>query len=110
MGWNQGYTIFEATVVGAYDLGKLDQALLSVLMEPYRGTDIDSGGEAGLISEDGKDVVQIVIETFCGQLPTPPDLPRNWSEWSNEDYQTSDKWHCACADMFREITRRFGWE
>ena len=64
MGWNSGYTIFEATVIGAYDLGKLDKDLLTVLMEPYRGTDIDSGGSCDLTAKDGKGVEQIVIETW----------------------------------------------
>ena len=48
MGWNTGYTIFEATVVGAYDLRKLDKEMLTVLMEPYRDSDIDSGGSEDL--------------------------------------------------------------
>ena len=52
------------TVVGAYDLGKLDKDLLAVLMEPYRNTDIDSGGSRELESKDGKGVEQIVVETF----------------------------------------------
>lgn len=52
MGWNAGYTIFESTVVGAYDLDKLDKGLLTVLMEPYRGSDIDSGGNV-IIFTDG---------------------------------------------------------
>ena len=42
MGWNREYTIFESTVMGAYDLGVLSKDLLTVLMEPYRGIDIDS--------------------------------------------------------------------
>ena len=33
MGWNSGYTVFEATVVGAYDLGKLDKALLALSIQ-----------------------------------------------------------------------------
>lgn len=51
MGWNTGYTIFEATVIGAYDLGVLDKRLLAVLMEPYRGTDIDPGGSEDSICQ-----------------------------------------------------------
>jgi len=69
MGWNSGYTVFEATVVGAYNLGKLDKDLLTVLMEPYRDTDIDSGGSRDLVAKDGKRVAQIVIELWGLEMP-----------------------------------------
>lgn len=104
MGWNTGYTIFEATVVGAYDLGKLDKALLEVLMEPYRGTDIDSGGSADLESKDGKRVEQIVIETFGLEMPKKPegeydDNPDAW-----------DKYHEEVYEKMTEVTDYFGWD
>lgn len=106
MGWNKGYTIFEATVVGAYDLGKLDKDLLCVLMEPYRGTDIDSGGSHDLQSKDGKDVMQIVIEIWGLKMPDAPTVEYSedtWEEW--EDYY--DKVHT----LFCSITdEHFGWE
>lgn len=103
MGWNTGYTIFEATVVGAYDLGKLDKDLLEVLMDPYRDTDIDSGGSADLESEDGKDVKQIVIETFGLEMPTKPDgdYESNTKAW--------EKYHDEVYTKMREVTRHFGW-
>lgn len=75
MGWNRGWTMFEDTVVGAYNLGKLDEDLLDVRMEPYRGTDIDSGGKTGLLSKDGKEAEQIVIETLGMEMPVPPTRP-----------------------------------
>lgn len=104
MGWNTGYTIFEATVVGAYDLGKLDKALLEVLMEPYRNTDIDSGGSCDLESRDGKTVEEIVIETMGETLPTRPagDLEDSSDAW--------DAYNDVIYDMFSRITREeFGW-
>jgi hypothetical protein len=103
MGWNAGYTIFEATVVGAYNLGKLDKDLLAVLMEPYRGTDIDSGGSKDLLSHDGKDVMQIVIETWGLEMPKRPDgEPSPWTEeW--------DDYFDAIYDRFREVTDHFDW-
>lgn len=58
MGWNAGYAMFESTVIGAYNVGRLDKAMLAVLMEPYKGTDIDRGGEMGLESRDGKGAEQ----------------------------------------------------
>jgi hypothetical protein len=105
MGWNQGYEIFEATVVGAYDIGKLDKALLSVLMEPYRGTDIDSGGSHDLKSRDGKGVEQIVIETWGLTMPVAPssqydddDDPEAWEEYDETLYQ-----------QMSVVTDHFGW-
>lgn len=103
MGWNTGYTIFESTVIGAYDLGKLDKELLTLLMEPYRNTDIDSGGSCDLKSNDGKSVKQIVIETWGMETPKAPpgepdDNPDAWDEYDEAVYT-----------KFREITDHFGW-
>ena len=100
MGWNTGYTIFEATVVGAYDLGKLDKDLLAVLMEPYRNTDIDSGGSRELESKDGKGVEQIVVETFGAAMPAKP---------SGEDADAWDEYNDAVYEEFRKVTNQFGW-
>ena len=103
MGWNEAYTIFESTVIGAYDLGKLDKALLTVLMEPYRDSDIDSGGSCDMESKDGKRVEQIVIELWGLEMPkkpaaTPEDDPDAWDVWDGEVY-----------DKFREVAALFNW-
>ena len=103
MGWNAGYRIFEATVIGAYDLGKLDKELLSVLMEPYRDTDIDSGGSCDLKAKDGKGVEQIVIETWGLDMPARPDgdyedNPDAWGTYQDEVY-----------DLFCKVRNHFGW-
>ena len=104
MGWNTGYTIFEETVVGAYDLGKLDKDLLTVLMEPYRGSDIDSGGSCDLEAKDGKGVEQIVIETWGLSMPKRPasdynSNPDGWNSYGDEVY-----------GLMRVVTDYFGWE
>lgn len=103
MGWNAGYTVFEATVIGTYDLGKLDKAMLFVLMEPYRDTDIDSGGSRELKSKDGKGVEQIVIETWGLEMPAAPqstfdDDPDGW-----------DDYHDAVYEQMHVVTKHFGW-
>ena len=103
MGWNSGYTVFEATVVVAYDLGKLDKALLAVLMEPYRRTDIDSGGSCDLKSKDGKGVEQIVIEAWGLEMPTPPSCE------SDADPDAWDAYHDEVYCKFCEVTEHFGW-
>jgi hypothetical protein len=103
MGWNTGYTIFEATVVGVYDLGKLDKELLSVLMEPYRDSDIDSGGSRDLEAKDGKDVQQIVIETLGLEMPPKPE-----GEY-DDDPDSWDGYHDKVYDLMRAVKKRFGW-
>lgn len=102
MGWNAGYRVFEATVIGAYDLGKLDKKLLSVLMEPYRDTDIDSGGSKNLKTKDGLSVEEVVLKTFGKPLPVKPDF-KTCSDDETEDY------HETIAEAFDEITDKFGW-
>ena len=104
MGWNTGYSIFEATVIGAYDLGKLDKGLLMVLMEPYRGTDIDSGGSNFLKSKDGKGVEQVVIEAWGKEMPKTPsgeydDNPDAWDEYNE-----------SVGLLFKSITEYFNWQ
>ena len=103
MGWNQGYTIFEATVIGAYDLGKLDKPLLAVLMEPYRDTDIDSGGSQDLCTRDGKGVMQIVIETWG--LPMP-EVPTPGDDGGDDAW---DAYHDAVYEQFCIVRDVFGW-
>lgn len=101
MGWNQGYAIFEATVIGAYDLGKLDRDLLAVLMEPYRGTDIDSAGSRGLCTKDGKDLEQVVIEAWGLSMPDEP-MDADGEE-ALEEYDER-VWR-----LFYQVTEHFGW-
>lgn len=104
MGWNEGFTIFEKTVIGAYDIGKLDKELLKVLMKPYRNTDIDSGGLVGFISKDGKYLDQIVIEAWGLDVPKRPtckqvDNPCAWEYYYNE-----------MDEKFMSVTNYFGWK
>jgi len=103
MGWNAGYTIFEKSVVGAYDLGKLDKELLSVLMEPYRDSDIDSGGSLDLTSKDGKSVEQIVIEVWGLQMPEKP------AATLEGDPDAWDSYYDAVYYQMKVVTEHFGW-
>lgn len=93
MGWNQGYTIYEATIVATYNAGKLDKELLAAIMEPYRDTDIDHGGEVGLLTKDGKSANQVAVEAFgLKWLPT-------------EDDPSGDKNYAT----FSKVSDHFGW-
>lgn len=103
MGWNSGYKIFEATVIGAYNLDKLDKALLSVLMEPYRDSDIDSGGCQDLTTKDGKYIEQVVIETWGETMPVEPTVTEEEDPDAWEDY------HDAVYSQMRAIRQHFGW-
>ena len=104
VGWNSGFTIFEATVVGAYDLGVLDKKLLAVLLEPYRGSDIDSGGCRDLVSADGKGVKQIVIEVSGGSMPLEPP-----GGFGPDDWESQDEHNDAVYSAFYAATKPFGW-
>lgn len=103
MGWNSAYTIMEATVIGAYDLGKLDKELLLVLVEPYRGTDIDHGGSCGLKAKDGLDVSEVIVTVMGGTLPKRPKGKR-WSDRESERYY--DELCDECRRFERDV---FGW-
>lgn len=109
MGWNAGYEIMEATVVGAYKLGVLDKKLLKVLMEPYRNSDIDAGGSNDLKANDGKGVEQIVCSILGIRYPVRPKLPRNEDKWTDEQHNTSEDYYDACYKAFNKATKRYGW-
>lgn len=101
--------IFEETVVGAYDIGKLDDDLLSVLMEPYVGTDIDTDDARGLLSKDGLDVIEIVLKTFGAERPPKPYLPEDMSLWTAALGRANDQYWKKRNEAFRKITKKFGW-
>ena len=62
MGWNSGYKTMESSIVAVYDAGALTPKLLDKIMEPYKGTDCDSGGSQDLKSEDGLGVEEIICK------------------------------------------------
>lgn len=109
MGWNKGYTIFEQTIVGAYDLGVLNKDLLSVLLEPYRDTDIDAGGSRDLTSRDGLSAEEIVIKIYGLKLPTKPNLPKDESEWTEEEDEKYFDYQDKLCERFGKVTKHFGW-
>lgn len=67
MGWSKGYETMEAAVVAAYNTGKLTPEQLDKIMEPYKGTDCDSGGSNNLKSTDGLGVEEIICKIMKPQ-------------------------------------------
>lgn len=106
MGWNQGYTIFEETVIGAYNQGKLDADLLSVLMEPYRDTDIDSGGSRDLKTDDGMETTEVVVSIM---EPAAWATLKDQRDKARGDEDLEEEYADALYDAFHAITERFGW-
>ncbi len=103
MGNNQAYSFMEETVIGAYDLGVLDRKLLRVLMEPYRGTDIDSGGSANLKTKKGKLEVEDVVIAIMR-----PAVARKLAKVRAK--AGDDAFYDARYKAFHDITSNvFGW-
>ena len=101
MGDNFSMTVVERQVVSLYDLGALTLPVLDALCEPFRGTDIDSGGLEYLTSKDGKDLSQIAVELVSPDFK--PNEPSGDDEW---DYDV----HWGWDDEFSEISgKRWGW-
>ena len=67
MGWNEGYRIMERQVVALYDLNVLSKDVLNAVMEPFKNTDIDSGGSEDLKAIDGLGVENIVCKVVKPQ-------------------------------------------
>src|ERR1035437_6740514 len=74
MGNNAAFTRFEASVIAVYNRGVLDKELLSDLMRPYEGVDIDHGGMEGTLANDGFDIEEIVIRTLGKTLPARQEV------------------------------------
>lgn len=91
MGWNAGYTIMEETVIRVYNAGMLTRDLLELLMEPYKGTDCDSGGSKNLKAKDGLGVEEIICkvmepEKYQDVIENPkPYYENEPDEWSNNE-------------------------
>jgi hypothetical protein len=122
MGDNAAFTNMEATVLACYNRGVLDKPLLKLLLEPYRDTDIDSGGMKGTLSRpilgpDGVkrrlDVKEIIVQVWTGKPPPPcPRLPKNkpYQEWTPEQRKANDDYVEQMAALFGKITGGvFGW-
>ena len=109
MGNNAAFTAFEATVIAVYNRGLLDQELLTELMKPYEGSDIDTGGQRGTLANDGLDIEEIVIKTFGVALPLAPELPEDHDQWTDGDRAVNDEYQELRAELFFGITGKHGW-
>jgi hypothetical protein len=109
----------EETVMGAYKLGRLDKKLLCVLMEPYRGTDIDSGGSADLKAKDGLEVPDIVIKIMDPaafkkleplRLKVKKHIKKNYNDLTEEQQNEQEEYYDKRYQAFHKITdKTFGW-
>lgn len=101
MGWSTGYYIFEDQLFAIYNAGKLDKEILSALMEPfgYKDIDLDVTGE---LSDDGKTVFEIMVETWGYELPEKPSKRKNKGK-DYADYQE------LVYEKAQEIMDHFDW-
>lgn len=109
MGDNAAFTAFEHTVVAVYNHGALSRKLLKELMEPYRGSDIDSGGKVGLCSRDGLEVEEIVVRVWGLVLPKRPMLPKDHKTWTERHHEANEEYQERLGDLFNAITEACGW-
>lgn len=107
---NAAFANFETAVILAYDTGLLNQKKLTELMEPYRGTHMDSSSMAGTLSFNGLDIKEIVLLMFY--VKVPPHRPINPK---NQSLQTlanrvEDLQYCTLWDeLFKDVTAAHGW-
>ncbi len=101
MGWNEGYTIMESQVVAVYDCGLLNKNLLNALMEPFKNSDIDSGGSRDLKANDGKGVEEIICF-----IMEPEKYQEALDSWIPNPDDPADPYNEKLFDLWYEITRR----
>lgn len=117
MGNNAAYATFQQTVITLYDHEKLDLATLDALAEEYRDTDIDSGGDTGLLSQDGKDLEQVCIATvfpsWTPQEPTEEEVDqaakKAWPRGDRSAARAAFLWEQKYAQWRLLIEARWGW-
>lgn len=110
MGNNAAFSDFEATTVMLYDQGVLSEAILSSIMERYRGTDIDHGGMAGTLAKDGLDCEEIVLKVFGVEVPKYPDVPKSMADWTeDQELAVEQYWEVRTGAFLKISMERFGW-
>lgn len=102
MGNNVAYSTFQHTIIIIYNHRVLTLELLDELAKEYADTDIDSGGDTGLTTKDGK-----TLEEVCIGLVDPAWKPVKKDDeeyyidpeyWKNEELYfkwneiTDDRW------------------
>lgn len=99
MGWNKGYEIMEKTVISVYNTGTLTPELLDSLMDPYKGTDCDSGCSHKLKADDGLGVEEIICKTM--KPNEYEDVIKNPRYYENEphEWNSNERAH----DLFYSI-------
>ncbi|OLB44110.1 MAG: hypothetical protein AUG51_22215 [Acidobacteria bacterium 13_1_20CM_3_53_8] len=94
VGNNAAYATFQHTIITLYNHNVLTLALLDELAREYTDTDIDSGGDTGLTTKDGK-----TLEEVCIGLVDPQWLPvkREDANYVNPKYweeeERYEKWY-----------------
>lgn len=108
----------EETVIGVYNLGKLDVKMLKVLAKPYKGTDIDSGGSQNMKTKDGKSVEDLIIKLMAPNEFKKLEAtrlmlakhPKKYEKKTDEQKLAEEMYGERCYDVFYKITHKmFGW-
>jgi len=99
MGNNAAWSQVEEITIKAYDLGKLDEALMSVILEAFRDSDADTGGRNGLTTKDGLEFEEVVLRCFEIKSPKRPALPEKYHDWTPEHDTANDIYRDAISDL-----------
>ena len=102
MGWNIGFSIMEHTVITLYNKNVLTKELLEEIMEPYKGTDCDSGGSKNLISNDGLCVEHIICKVMKPNETL--DIENNPIYW--EDFEENKDCYMEKVDFLWKANKR----
>lgn len=109
MGNNAAFSSFEASVIAVYNKGVLDKELLDALAAPYEGMDIDRGGMAGTLTNDGLDIDGVVMKVYGLRPPQKPKLPRDYKTWTVAQIKTNNDYAETLYEMIGEIEKAWGW-
>lgn len=106
MGWNSGYTAMESAVIAAYNAGILTVEVLEKIMEPYKGTDCDSGGSCNLRTNDGLDVKEVICKIMKpAEYKDALENPRMYDDFeeNKEIYMENSRWIFSANEKAIEV-------
>ena len=107
MGNNASFNVLAEQTVSLYNKQLLTKEILVCLLEPFRGTDIDTGDSDFYIAEDGKESLEIICSVMepeeYFQLEKKYNFPFSSNKGKTKDNNENlDNFQSEVYDLWRE--------
>lgn len=106
MEWNSGYTAMETAIIAVYDTGTLTPEVLDKIMEPYKGTNCDSGGSRDIKTIDGLGVKEVICKVMKPlEYEDAMKNPRMFSDFEEHKdiYMANANWKFTANEKAQDV-------